>query len=103
MPALDQEFTVSYVMQVSAGMAVAHFPDFPRGGILVILDPPCRVAERELIGHAAAVTANGATRVREYQFWHVNSKSVIGLLFENEVPAAVPLRAKIRFVKKPAR
>jgi hypothetical protein len=33
----------------------------------------------------------------------VNSKSVIGLLFENEVPAAVPLRAKIRFVKKPAR
>ena len=39
--ALDREFTVAYVMEVSAGMAIAHFPDFPRAGILVILDPPC--------------------------------------------------------------
>ena len=58
MAAFDREFTVSYVMQVSPGMAIANFPDFPRAGTLVILDPPCEVAERELIGYAATITTN---------------------------------------------
>jgi hypothetical protein len=103
MPALDREFTVSYVMQVSAGMAVANFPDFPRAGILVILDPPCEVASRELIGYAANVTASGVSKVLEYQFWHVNHKNIIGLLIEGAEPRAVPLKAKITFVKKQPR
>ena len=104
MPALDREFTVSYVMEVTAGMAIADFPDFPRSGLLVILDPPCDVAERELVGHAASITtAAGANRVLDYQFWQVNAKSNIGLLFERLAPAAVPLKSKVTFVKKPAR
>jgi hypothetical protein len=104
MPALDREFTVSYVMEVAAGMTIAHFPDFPRSGILVILDPPCEVAERELIGYAASITtAAGATRVLDYQFWQVNVKHNIGLLFERIAPTAVPLKSKVTFVKKPAR
>jgi len=91
-------------MQVAAGMAVAGFPDFPRSGVLVILDPPCEVGGRELIGCAAAVTTPaGATRVIEYQYWQVNSKNNIGLLFERIQPHAVPLRSTVTFVKKPAR
>lgn len=102
--ALDREFTVSYVMEVSAGMAVANFPDFPRAGVLVILDPPCAVAERELIGYAASITpASGATQVLEYQFWQANPKNNIGLLFERIPASAVPLKSKLTFVKKPAR
>jgi hypothetical protein len=104
MLALDREFTVSYVMQVSAGMAVANFPEFPRGGLLVILAPPCEVAERELVGYAASVTIpNGAVRVLHYQFWHVNPRSDIGLLFERLDPGAVPLKSKVTFVKKQPR
>lgn len=101
MPALDREFTVSYVMQVSAGMAIANFPDFPRAGILVILDPPCEVAARELVGCSALITLpNGATKLLAYQFWQVNAKNNIGLLFEHIQPGAVPLKSKVAFVKK---
>lgn len=104
MSALDREFTVSYVMQVSPGMAIANFPDFPRAGILVILDPPCEVAERELIGYSAAITtATGVAKVLDYQFWQVNPKNNIGLLFEHVQPGAVPLKSKVTFVKKAAR
>jgi hypothetical protein len=104
MPALDREFTVSYVIEVAAGMAISNFPDFPRSGVLVILDPPCDVAGRELIGYAVSITtAAGATKVLDYQFWQVNTKNHIGLLFERIVPAAVPLKSKVTFVKKPAR
>jgi hypothetical protein len=104
MSALDRQFAISYVMQVSAGMAIANFPDFPRSGVLVILDPPCEVGGRELIGCSAAVTVpNGETRVIEYQYWQVNSKNNIGLLFERIQPDAVPLRSTVTFVKKPAR
>jgi hypothetical protein len=100
MSALDREFTVSYVMQVSAGMAVANFPDFPRAGTLVILDPPCEVSGRELTGYAAAITAGVVTKVLEYKFWHVNHKNIIGLLVDGADPGAVPLKAKVTFVKK---
>ena len=104
MAAFDREFTVSYVMQVSPGMAIANFPDFPRAGTLVILDPPCEVAERELIGYTATITtASGAAKVLDYQFWQVNHRNNIGLLFENIPPGAVPLKSKITFVKKAAR
>jgi hypothetical protein len=104
MSALDREFTISYVMQVSAGMAVANFPDFPRAGILVILDPPCEVSGRELIGYAASITsAGGVSKVLEYKFWHVNHKNIIGLLIEGADASAVPLKAKVMFVKKAPR
>jgi hypothetical protein len=103
MSAVDREFTVSYVMQVSAGMAVANFPDFPRAGILVILDPPCGGSGRELIGYAAAIAAGGTTKVLEYKFWHVNHKNIIGLLIEGAGPSAVPLKARVTFVKKAPR
>ena len=104
MSALGREFTVSSVMQVSPGMAIANFPDFPRAGVLVILDPPCEVAARELIGYAASVAAaTGASRVVDYQFWQVNHRNNIGLLFENIQPGAIPLKSRITFVKKAAR
>ena len=101
MPALDREFTVSYVMQVSAGMAIASFPEFPRAGVLVILDPPCEVSERELVGCSALITLpSGATKLLAYQFWQVNAKNNIGLLFEHIQPVAVPLKSKVSFVRK---
>lgn len=104
MPALDREFTVSYVMQVSPGMAIANFPDFPRSGVLVILDPPCAVAERELVGYAASLTTvTGTSRTLDYQFWQVNHRNNIGLLFENIKPGTIPLKSRITFVKKAAR
>jgi hypothetical protein len=104
MSALDREFTVSYVMHVSPGMAIANFPDFPRAGVLVILDPPSEVTARELIGHAASIlTATGASRTLEYQFWQVNHRNEIGLLFANIQPGAIPLKSRISFVKKAAR
>jgi hypothetical protein len=90
-------------MRVSAGMAVANFPDFPRAGILVILDPPCEVSGRELVGYAAAIAARGTTQVLEYKFWHVNHKNIIGLLIEGADPSAVPLEATVTFVKKAPR
>jgi len=102
--ALEREFSVSYVMQVSPGMAIANFPDFPRAGVLVILDPPCEVAERELIGYAASLlTGAGASRTLDYQFWQVNHQNNIGLLFENIQPGTIPLKSRLTFVKKAAR
>ena len=104
MPATDHQFTVAYVMQVTAGMAIANFPEFPRSGVLVILDPPCEVGERELIGYFAAITTpGGAAKSLEYQYWQVNPKGSIGLLFERIDPGAVPLNSKIAFLKKASR
>jgi len=82
-------------------MAIANFPDFPRPGILVILDPPCEVAERELVGYSALITlASGTTKLLAYQFWQVNVKNNIGLLFEHIQAGAVPLKSKVSFVRK---
>ena len=54
--ARDQEFTVANVIRVTAGVEIHDFPPFPRGGLLVVLDPPCLVADHELKGCAAEVT-----------------------------------------------
>ena len=99
--ARDQEFTVANVIRVTAGVEIHDFPPFPRGGLLVVLDPPCLVGEKELNGYAAEVTPeNGAARLVDYEFWHMNDRRVIGLLSERSKVSDVPLRAKVRFVKR---
>src|SRR4030095_7758085 len=81
MAARDQEFTVANVIRVTAGVEIHDFPPFPRGGLLVVLDPPCLVADNELTGYAAEVSPEkGPARLVGYEFWHVNDRRVIGLL-----------------------
>ncbi len=51
-----------------------------------------------------SVTApSGVSKVIDYKFWHVNHKNIIGLLIEGADPGAVPLKAKVTFVKKAPR
>jgi hypothetical protein len=101
MAACDQEFTVENVIRVAAGVELNDFPQFPRGGILIVLNPPCLVAEHELKGYVAEVTPEGrAPRLVTYEFWHMNDQRVIGLLSQRAELADVPLRAKVRFVKR---
>jgi hypothetical protein len=100
--ARDQEFTIANVIRVTAGVEIRDFPPFPRGGLLVVLDPPCLVADHELKGCAAEVTPeSGPARKLHFEFWHMNDHRVIGLLSERSEVADFPLRAKVRFVKRP--
>lgn len=105
MAACDQEFTVANVIRVTVGVEIHDFPPFPRGGLLVVLDPPCQLADNELKGYVAEVTLDsGPAKFFNYEFWHVNDRGIIGLLSERSDVADFPLRAKVRFVKRgPAR
>lgn len=99
--ARDQEFSVANVIRVTAGVEIHDFPPFPRGGLLVVLDPPCQVADNELKGFVAEVSPDGGpAKLFNYEFWHVNDRGVIGLLSERSEVADFPLRAKVRFVKR---
>jgi len=99
--ARDQEFTVANVIRVTAGVEIHDFPPFPRGGLLVVLDPPCLVSDHELKGFAAEVTPeNGPARLRDFEYWHMNDQRVIGLLSEQSEVTDFPLRAKVRFVRR---
>lgn len=103
MAARDQEFTVANVIRVTAGVEIYDFPPFPRGGLLVVLDPPCLVSDHELKGCAAEVTPeNGPARIRDFEYWHMNDRRLIGLLSERSEVSDFPLRAKVRFVKRPS-
>ena len=87
-------------MRVSRGVSFRGFPEFPRAGTLVILEPPCAVREDELTKFCLEVrTARGST-VLKYQFWQMNSDQVIGLLFAKFDEAAIPLRSSVTFVKR---
>jgi hypothetical protein len=100
MPALDQQFAIAEILRVSRGVSFRGFPEFPRAGILVILDPPCAVAEGELTKFSLEVSTARGPVVLDYQFWQTNSDQAIGLLFAKLDETAVPLRSAASFVKR---
>jgi hypothetical protein len=100
MSAVDQQFVIAEIMQVSRGVSFRGFPEFPRAGMLVILDPPCAVAEGELTKYCVEVHAPKGPVVLSYQFWQTNSDNAIGLLFAKFDEAAIPLRSAVSFVKR---
>jgi len=101
MAALEKEFVVAEIMQVPRGSALRGFPEFPRAGTLVILSPPSEVADKELNGHAAEVTAGGSSRSLRYAYWQVNDARLIGLLCEPLDESVIPLGSRVRFVLRP--
>ena len=103
MSALDQQFAIAEILRVSRGVSFRGFPEFPRAGMLVILDPPCAVAEGELTKFSLEVSTARGPLVLDYQFWQVNSDQVIGLLFAKLDESAVLLRSSAAFVKRRAR
>src|SRR5688572_13047405 len=101
MSVLGQQFAVAEILRVSRGVSFRGFPEFPRAGTLVILDPPCAVAEGELTKFALEVSTARGPVVLDYPFWQVNSDQVIGLLFASFDESAIPLRSSAAFVKRP--
>jgi hypothetical protein len=99
-PAIDQKFVISEILRVSRGVSFRGFPEFPRAGMLMILDPPCVVADDELTKYSAKVSTPRGAVVLKYQFWQVNSDQVIGLLFAKLDEAAIPLRSSVAFVRR---
>ena len=100
MAAVDQEFTVANVMSVTRKVAILGFPEFPHGGTLVMLAPPCEISGRELTGYVAEATTPQGKAVRfRYEHWHMNSDKVIGLLSKKVDPSAIPPGSKVRFVR----
>jgi hypothetical protein len=92
---------VSLVMSVTKNVAVLSFPAFPKGGTLIVLQPPWAGGEPALSAYAAEVTPpSGAPFVLKYQYWHRNDEDVIGLMSLREQPAAVPLGSKVKFVAR---
>ena len=100
MSAADQQFVIAEIMRVSRGVSFRGFPEFPRAGTLVILAPPCAVAEGELTKYGVEVRTSRGPSLLTYQFWQTNSDQAIGLLFAKFDEAAIPLRSVVTFVKR---
>ena len=101
MAALDQQFTVADVIVVSRNVSILSFPAFPEGGTLIVLQPPCPVSDHELTGYDAEITTDRGQAIRlHYDYWHRNPADVIGLLSRAAEAANIPLRSKVRFVRK---
>ena len=103
MSVLDQQFAIAEILRVSRGASFRGFPEFPRAGMLVILDPPCAVAEGGLSKFSLEVSTARGPVVLDYQFWQVNSDQVIGLLMAKLDESAIPLRSLATFVKSRTR
>ena len=101
MSAIDQQFVIAEIMRVSRGVSFRGFPEFPRAGTLVVLEPPCSVAEGELTKYCVEVRTPRGPVALNYQFWQVNPDHVIGLLFAKFDEAAIPLRSVVKFIKRP--
>ena len=84
----------------SRGVSFRGFPEFLRAGTLVVLEPPCAVAEGELTKYCIEVRTPRGPVVLNYQFWQTNSDQVIGLLFAKFDEAAIPLRSAVTFMKR---
>jgi hypothetical protein len=101
MAAVDQEFTVANVIDVTPQVAIVSFPAFPHGGTLVVLQPPCVVADHELTGYFAEISiSQGRTLRIGYKHWHVNADNVIGLLSTTPGASEIPPGSVVRFVKR---
>ena len=103
MAAVDQQFVIAEILRVSSGVSFRGFPEFPRAGMLVILDPPFAVEEGELTKYCIEVRTPRGPAVLNYQFWQTNSDQAIGLLFAKFDEAAIPLRSPVKFVKRQSR
>jgi hypothetical protein len=100
MSAPDQEFTIADVVNVSANVTIWDFPACPYAATLVVLQPPCAVAEKGLSGFCAEVTTAAGRVIRlEYDHWQTNPANVIGLL-SKKVIASIPLGSKARFIRR---
>ena len=91
------------IMQVPAGASLRDFPEFPRAGTLVVLNPPCAVGDGELNGYSAEVSAGTRAILLRYAFWQLNSRGEIGLLCKEFDEATIPLGSKVTFVKRTKR
>ncbi len=101
MAAVDQEFTVADVIVVSRNVSILSFPAFPVGGTLIVLQPPCAVADNELTGYVADINTGQGNAIRlDYAYWHKNPDNVIGVLSKSAEASSIPLRSKVRFVKR---
>jgi hypothetical protein len=101
MAAVDQEFAVADVIVVSRNVSILSFPAFPQGGTLIVLQPPCPVSDNELTGYVAEISTGRGNAIRlDYEYWHKNPDDVIGLLSRSAGASTIPLRSKVRFVKR---
>src|SRR6478736_3464962 len=100
MSVAHQPFIIAEIMRVSRGVSFRGFPEFPRAGTLVVLEPPCEVAEGELTKYCVEVRTPRGPVVLNYQFWQTNSEQMIGLLFAKFDEEATPLSSAVTFVKR---
>ena len=71
---------------------------------MIVLQPPYAAAENELTGYVAEIDSGRGNVLRlDYAYWHKNPDNVIGLLCKAAEPSAIPLRSKVRFVKRTAK
>lgn len=101
MSAIEQQFSVSLVMEVTRNVAVMSFPAFPKGGTLVILQPEWAGEDPSLSSYAAEVTPrSGAPFLLHYEYWHLNSDHQLGLLTSKMQPVQIPLGSAVKFVPR---
>jgi hypothetical protein len=96
---LGRSFVVAQIMQVPARAALGGFPEFPRAGTLVILDPPFTPEGEELTACAAEVERS-TVKLLKYSFWQTNTEGRIGLLCKPFDETSVPLGSPVKFVKR---
>jgi hypothetical protein len=101
MAAPDQEFTIADVVNVSPKVTIWDFTSCPYAATLVVLQPPCVVAEKGLSGYFAEVTtAQGRVIRLDYEHWQTNPSNVIGLLSKKVNASTLPPGSKVRFLKR---
>jgi hypothetical protein len=101
MAAADQEFTIADVVSVSPKVTIWDFSSCPYAGTLVVLEPPCPVAEKGLSGFFAEVTTPQGRVMRfDYEHWQTNPSNVIGLMSKKVSAVTLPPGSKVRFVKR---
>jgi hypothetical protein len=73
----------------------------PIDGVLVVLDSRASVSDHELTGLSAVVEASKqSTIVLDYDYWYANVPNAICLLIHDADPSAIPIGAKVTFVKR---
>ena len=101
MAATDQEFTVADVVNVSPRVTIWDFSSCPYAGTLVVLHPPCAVAQKAFSGYFAEVTTPQGRVIRfDYDHWQTNPANVIGLMSKEPMSSTIPPGSKVRFVKR---
>jgi hypothetical protein len=101
MAAPEQDFTIADVVSVSPNVTIWDFSSCPYAGTLVVLQPPCALADKALSGHFAEVsTATGRTTRFDYDHWQTNPAGVIGLMSKKPLPVGITPGSRVRFRKR---